>query len=78
MRLFAHHDADGKIRSLTWFNAPEGVSIMLTPGPGELVAEIEGHKLTGTVPSEKALRDIAKTYKVTEPLARRGLTKKKR
>jgi hypothetical protein len=56
MRLFAHHDVDGKIRSLTWFNAPEGVSIMLTPAPGELVSEIEGHKLTGTVPSEKALR----------------------
>jgi hypothetical protein len=78
MRLFAHHDVDGKIRSLTWFNAPEGVSIMLTPGPGELVAEIEGHKLTGTVPSEKALRDIAKNYKIAEPLARRTLTKKKR
>ena len=41
MRLFAHHDADGKIRSLTWLDAPEGISVMLTPGPGELVAEIE-------------------------------------
>ena len=78
MRLFAHHDADGKIRSLTWLDAPEGISVMLTPGPGELVAEIEGHKLTGTVPSEKALRDIAKSYKIAEPLARRTLTKKKR
>src|SRR5881275_1788637 len=55
MRLFAHHDVDGKIRSLTWFDAPEGVSIMLTPGPGELVAEIEGHKLTGKAPNEEAL-----------------------
>ena len=78
MRLFAHHDADGKIRSLTLLDAPEGISVMLTPGPGELVAEIEGHKLTGTVPSEKALRDIAKNYKIAEPLARRTLTKKKR
>ena len=78
MRHFAHHDVDGKIRSLTWSNAPEGVSIMLTPAPGELVAEIEGHKLTGTVPSEKALRDIAKDYKIAEPLARRTLKKKKR
>jgi hypothetical protein len=78
MRLFAHHDVDGKIRSLTWFNAPEGVSIMLTPAPGELVSEIEGHKLTGTVPSEKELRDIAKDYKIAEPLARRTLKKKKR
>jgi hypothetical protein len=78
MRLFANHDVDGKIRSLTWFDAPEGVSIMLTPGPGELVAEIEGHKLTGTAPNEKALRSIAKNYIIAEPLARRTLTKKKR
>jgi hypothetical protein len=78
MRLFAHYNVDGKIRSLTWFNAPEGVSIMLTPGPGELVAEIEGHKLTGPVPSEKALRSIAKNYQIAEPFARRTLTKKKR
>jgi hypothetical protein len=78
MRLFAHHDIDGKIRSLTWSNPPEGVSIMLTPAPGELVAEIEGHKLTETVPSEKALRNIAKDYKIADPLARRTLKKKKR
>jgi hypothetical protein len=78
MRLFAHYSVDGKICSLTWFNAPEGVSIMLTPGPGELVAEIEGHKLTGTVPSEKSLRSIAKNYQIAEPLARCALTKKKK
>jgi hypothetical protein len=77
MRLFAHHDADGNIRSLTWFDAPDGISIMLMPGPGEIVAEIEGHKRTGT-PSEKALRDIAKNYRIAEPLTRRTLTKKKR
>lgn len=78
MKLFAHHDVDGNIRSLTWSNAPEGVSIMLTPRPGELVAEIEGHKLTEAAPSEKALREIAKNYTIAEPLARRALTKKKR
>ncbi len=78
MRLFAHHDVDGKIRSLTWFDAPEGIFVMLTPGPGELVSEIEGHKLMGTAPSEKALRDIAKNYKIAEPLVHRTLIKKKR
>jgi hypothetical protein len=78
MRLFAHHDLDGRIRSLTWFDAPEGISIVLTPAPGELVSEIDGHNLTETAPSEKALRDIAKNYKIAEPLARRSLTKKKR
>jgi len=78
MKLIANHDADGNIRSVTWFDAPEGVSIMLMPSPGEVVSEIEGHKLTGAVPSEKALRAIAKNYKIAEPLARRTLTKRKR
>jgi hypothetical protein len=78
MRLFVNHDVDGNIRSVTWFDAPEGISIMLMPSPGEVVSEIEGHKLTGAAPSEKALRAIAKNYKIVEPLARRTLTKKKR
>ena len=39
MKLFAHYDTSGKIRSLTWFEAPEGVSLMLTPRPGEQVSE---------------------------------------
>jgi hypothetical protein len=47
---------------------------MLTPTPG--VAGIERHKLTGTVPSEKELRDIAKDYKIAEPLARRTLKRR--
>jgi hypothetical protein len=51
---------------------------MLMPSPGEVVSEIEGHNLTGAAPSEKALRNIAKNYKIVEPLARRTLTKKKR
>jgi hypothetical protein len=78
MRLFAHHDVDGNIRSVTWFDAPEGICVMLTPSPGELVTEIEGHKLTGAMPSEKVLRNIAKNYKIAEPVARRSLAKKKR
>lgn len=76
MRLFAHYDVSGRIHSLTWFNAPKGVSLMLTPRPGELVAEVEGHKLTGSLPSEKTLRDIAKGQMIAAPLTRCTLTKK--
>ena len=76
MRLFAHFDESGKIHSVTWFNAPQGVSVMLTPRPGELVAEVEGHNLTGGVPSEKTLRDIAKNHTITTPHTRVKLVKK--
>ena len=76
MRLFAHYDVSGRIHSVTWFNAPQGVSLMLTPRPGELVAEVEGHNLTGSMPSEKALRDIARSYTIAVPLTRCTLAKK--
>jgi hypothetical protein len=76
MKLFAHHTVSGEIRSLTWFNAPEGVSLMLAPGPGQLVTEVQGHNLTGEFPSEKTLRDLAKTYVIAAPLPQGKLTKK--
>jgi len=76
MRLFAHYDASGKIHSLTWFNAPQGVSLMLTPRPGELVAEVEGHNLADSMPNEKTLRDIANSHVIAAPLSRCTLAKK--
>jgi hypothetical protein len=76
VKLFAHYDISGRIHSITWFNAPQGVSLMLTPRPGELVAEVEGHKLTESVPSEKMLREIATNHTISEPRARCTLVKK--
>jgi hypothetical protein len=78
MRLFAHYDESGRIHSLTWFNAPQGVSLMLTPRQGELVTEVEDHNLAGSMPSEKTLRDIAKSNTIVAPLTRSRLKKKHR
>lgn len=76
MKLFADHDASGKIHSLTWFNAPAGVSLMLTPQPGHLVAEVEGHNLGNQIPSEQTLRDIARTSTISKPITAVKLSKK--
>ena len=76
MKLFADHDASGKIHSLTWFNAPAGVSLMLTLQPGHLVAEVEGHNLGNQIPSEQTLRDIAKTSTISTPITTVKLSKK--
>jgi len=76
MKLFAHYDVSGKIRSVTWFNAPDDISLMLTPRPGELVTEIQGHNLTGSMPSETTLRDLAKSHTIAAPLPRNTLTKR--
>jgi len=76
MRVFVHHNPEGVIRSVTGFDAPEGVSLMLTPRPGEVVAEVDGHGLTIGHPEESALRDLGKNHKVATPLARCKLVKK--
>jgi hypothetical protein len=76
MRLFAHYDESGRIHSLTWFNAPHGISLMLTPRPGEFVSEVEDHNLTGNMPSEKILRDIANNHTIAAPITRCKLVKK--
>lgn len=76
MKLFAHYEISGKIRSLIWVGAPQGISLMLTPRPGDLVAEVEGHGLGSSVPAEKTLRDIAKSHTIVPPINRCTLSKK--
>jgi hypothetical protein len=49
---------------------------MLTPRPGELVAEVEGHNLTGSMPTEKTLREIVKSRTIAGPLTHCRLAKK--
>lgn len=76
MKLCANYDVSGKICSVTWFNAPDGVSLMLTPRPGELVTEVQGHDLTGEMPDEQTLRNLAKSYTIEEPCRQSRLRKK--
>jgi hypothetical protein len=78
MKLCANYDVSGRIRSLTWFDAPDGVSLMLRPPPGQLVTEIEGHGLTAAAPDENALRDLAKNYILEAAFPRNTLRKKPR
>lgn len=76
MKLFAHYDAAGNILSLTCFNAPKGISLMLAPQAGEQVTEIHDHPLTTGTPTEQALRELAKSHTIAQPLPRSTLTKK--
>jgi len=77
MRLFANYDVSGKIRSLTCFNAPQGVSLMLAPAPGHLAGELEGHDLGAQMPSETTLRDLAKNNTIAVPVTHVKLSKKR-
>jgi hypothetical protein len=51
MRVFAYHDAEGRITSLLAVNAPQGITLMAAGKPGEFVSEISAEdlsELTGT------------------------------
>ncbi len=77
MKIFAHFDSEGTIRALVWINAPEGVGLMLAPEPGTFVAEIEGLKFKSDKPDLEELREIARSHKVSTPLPRCKLEKKR-
>ena len=72
MRLFVHHDAAGRIRSATWFDAPANAGMMLATGPGEFVAEVEGHRLKAEA-SQQAVRKTIRGMVVGTPAARATL-----
>jgi hypothetical protein len=77
MRIIVNHDASGRIRSVTSFDAPSGVTLQLRPAPGDSVSEIDGHGLAAK-PDERALRDFARTHTVVDPIARRTVVQKVR
>jgi hypothetical protein len=83
MRLYVHHDDAGRVRSATWYEAPEGAGMALAPAPGERVVEIAGHGLeAGAAPDavRKAVRGMvvaAATPTATLAPARRAAKKKR-
>jgi hypothetical protein len=77
MKIYAHYDDSGKILSVFSADGPDGAGAMLTPRPGAHFAEIEeieGLDLKSA--NVDALREIAKTYTVAEPLSRCKLVKR--
>jgi hypothetical protein len=79
MKIYAHHDADGTIRSLVTVNAPERGGMMLAPKPGVFVAEIEGLtlKLKSDTSDIEALGEIARSHNVSTPLPTCRVAKKR-
>jgi hypothetical protein len=76
MKIYAHYDSEGTIRSLVVTHAPAGAGAMLTPKAGYFVAEVEGLKFKGGAPTHEELAEIARTHKVSLPGPRCTLTKK--
>jgi len=76
--ILANYDYTGRIGSIVWYDAPKGVSLMLTPRPGEIVAEVEAHGIADKGrPSEEELRELAAGHRVETPLIQCKLVKTK-
>ncbi len=76
MKTYAHHDANGVIKSIITFQAPDTAGLMLTPTKGELVSELSEVSFKSKTPDFEELSEIARTYVVSEPLRKSGLKKK--
>lgn len=76
MKVYAHYDLVGTIRSLVTVEGPQQAGMMLVPKPGVFVAEIEGLKLKSGKADPEALREIVGTHKVSTPLPHCTLVKK--
>jgi hypothetical protein len=70
MKTFAHYDERGNVRALISVNAPERITLALTPKPGQLVAEVEGVEISPGPPDVDALRSAAKTLQIAGSLPR--------
>jgi hypothetical protein len=77
MKIFAHHDPTGAIRSLVGVDAPEGVEAMLEPEPGVLVTEIQGVDLDLNAENVDAVRELLESHIVAvRPTSPGSLVKK--
>jgi hypothetical protein len=78
MRVIAHYDADGTIHALMRVDAPEGITVLVSPEPGLFAGEVDLAELEADDDgSVEALESLLKTYRVATPaprlkLARRG------
>jgi hypothetical protein len=67
MKTFVHFDPGGSIHAIVSVDAPEGVTVMLEPEAGRLVAEIDAPKLEFRTDDIEKVREFAKQNKVVTP-----------
>ena len=77
MRLYAHVGLSGELQRLV--AVPEGeFNVMLTPGPGVRVYEVEGHGLKGGTAEIEQLEKLLKSHTVDVTSAKARLVRRKK
>lgn len=64
MKIYAHHDPDGRVRGVFSVNAPDEVGMMLVPKPGVIVTELVGVTVKEGKGHIAALQKLAKTHRI--------------
>ncbi len=77
MKTFVHLDPSGVIQSLVTVDAPDGVTAMLQPDAGVLIAEVDAPEFRQQAePDVERLRQVLASYRVSAPSFARGTLKK--
>lgn len=77
MKVIAHYDADGTIHALMRVDAPEGITVLVSPEPGLFAGEVDFAGLeTDDDGSVEALESLRKTYRVATPVPRLELVRR--
>jgi hypothetical protein len=75
MKIHAHFDKDGNIHALIAGDAPKGVALRLSSGPGMQVGDIDRVKVKHAREMD-ALREIVDTQRIVQDAALNKLAKK--
>jgi hypothetical protein len=67
MKTFVHFDSVGSIHAVVTVDAPDGVTAMLEPEPGLLVAEVDGSEFESAAGEAEKIREMVKNYRVATP-----------
>jgi hypothetical protein len=67
MKIFAHHDSEGKIGALVSVDGPKDAGLMLAPKAGLLVTEIDGVSVKAGEKGLDELQELARTHVIKKP-----------
>jgi hypothetical protein len=65
MKTFVHFSSGGIIHAVVTLDAPDGMTVMLQPDAGQMVAEVDAPELASASDDVEKLREMIKQYKVT-------------
>jgi hypothetical protein len=76
MKIYIHHDNEGRIKGLITIDAPDQIGMMLTPKTGVFVSELEDIKFKSKSPTQQELKDLVKSHNISDAGVKKTLKRK--